>query len=73
MLKQILIILPVGIMLGVVGTFTYVNPKLAEFQAEQIRMEVFSSCVSDKVVGVGSYEELIFQDVLDCYQLIAKE
>ena len=73
MLKNILIILPIGIMLGVVGTFSYVNPKIAEMAAEQIRMETFSTCIEDKIIGVESYSELMLSDVLSCADLILNE
>ena len=73
MLKQILIILPVGIMLGVVGSFLYFQSKIAEYEAEELRIETFSECVEDKIEGAGTYAELMTMDVLDCADLILNE
>ena len=72
MLKNIFIILPVGVAIGVIISFLYFTPKIAEFRAEQIKIEAFSDCVSDKVIGIESYSELYLIDVFSCYDTTIK-
>ena len=66
-------ILLIGIVAGSAGTIWYYKPKIAEWRAEQIRMEMFSECVEDKIMGVGGYAELMLIDVLTCVKIIINE
>ena len=67
MLKQLTIIL-ISFALGAGVMFLFISPKIAEFRAEQIKIEAFSECVSNKTMGVKPYAELMFTDVLSCYE-----
>lgn len=58
--------------LGAGSMLFFLSPKIAQMKAEQIRIEAFSSCIEGKIMGVGNYEELIFQNVIDCYNLISR-
>ena len=72
MLKHILIILPVGIAIGCISMFLFLSPKISKMAAEQIKIEAFSDCVSDKVIGIESYSELYLIDVFSCYDTTIK-
>ena len=60
----------IGMAIGSSTLFIFITPKIAQLQAEAIRIEAFSDCVENKIIGIGNYEELLFTDVLNCYQLI---
>ena len=72
MLKQLTTIL-ISFALGAGVMFLSLSPKIAEMAAEQIRMETFSTCMEDKIIGVESYSELMLSDVLSCADLILNE
>ena len=56
----------IGIAIGALVMFLFLSPKIIEFRAEVIRIEAFSECVNQKIIGQGEYEELYLIDVISC-------
>ena len=58
----------IGIIIGSLAMFLFLSPQIQKLAGEQIKIEAFSECVNQKIMGQGEYQELMLMDVINCYQ-----
>ena len=67
---KLITIFLIGFIAGSFSMFFFLSPKIAQMKAEQIKIEAFSECVQNKIIGAGEYQELYLLNVLECLELI---
>ena len=70
LIVSVISVLLCGFAAGCLAAFLYFTPKIAQFRVEELKMEAFSACLETKIMGQGSYTEIMLADVLNCASFI---